>query len=163
MAAPQFHQVTRKVLHAPQLRFVPNARHPSAYLYNPEPFYVPTHRAVQPIVPHLQRPIAILRHAADTNTDGSFFYDFDTENGISAKSSGHVKNLGTKDEIQVMQGSYSYTGPDGIPITTNWVADEFGFRAEGAHLPVPPPIPEEIARSIEYNRAHPQPVGVEAA
>lgn len=39
-----------------------------------------------------------------------------------------------------MQGSYSYTGPDGIVYTINYIADENGFRAEGAHIPTPPPV-----------------------
>lgn len=34
-----------------------------------------------------------------------------------------------------MQGSYSYTGPDGILYTVNYIADENGYRAEGKHLP----------------------------
>lgn len=38
-----------------------------------------------------------------------------------------------------MQGSYSYTGPDGVVYTINYIADENGYRAEGAHLPTPPP------------------------
>ncbi|ODM87651.1 Larval cuticle protein LCP-17 [Orchesella cincta] len=32
-------------------------------------------------------------------------------------------------------GSYSYTSPEGQVINTQWVADENGFRVEGAHLP----------------------------
>lgn len=39
-----------------------------------------------------------------------------------------------------MQGSYSYTGPDGIVYTITYIADENGFRAEGAHIPTPPPV-----------------------
>lgn len=38
-----------------------------------------------------------------------------------------------------MQGSYSYTGPDGVLYTIRYIADENGFRAEGAHIPTPPP------------------------
>lgn len=34
-----------------------------------------------------------------------------------------------------MQGSYSYTGPDGVVYTVKYIADENGFRAEGAHIP----------------------------
>lgn len=47
---------------------------------------------------------------------------------------GYIKNPGTEREAQVMQGSYSYTGPDGVVYTVTYIADENGFRAEGAHL-----------------------------
>lgn len=49
-----------------------------------------------------------------------------------------MKNPGTQNEAQVMQGSYSYTGADGVVYTVTYIADENGFRAEGAHLPTPP-------------------------
>ncbi|SPP74578.1 blast:Endocuticle structural glycoprotein SgAbd-2 [Drosophila guanche] len=42
--------------------------------------------------------------------------------------------------LQVMQGSYSYTGPDGVVYTITYIADENGYRAEGAHIPTPPPV-----------------------
>lgn len=49
-----------------------------------------------------------------------------------------MKNPGTNVEAQVMQGSYSYTGPDGVIYTIRYIADENGYRAEGAHIPTPP-------------------------
>lgn len=52
-----------------------------------------------------------------------------------------------------MQGTYSYAGDDGNTYTVNYVADENGFRPEGAHLPTPPPIPAAIQRSLEINAA----------
>ncbi|XP_021956232.1 pupal cuticle protein Edg-78E [Folsomia candida] len=41
-------------------------------------------------------------------------------------------------------GSFGYTSPEGKRISLTYVADEFGFRPTGDHLPVPPPMPEEI-------------------
>jgi hypothetical protein len=70
---------------------------------------------------------------------------YETSNGIRAEEQGFLKNPGTNVEAQVMQGSYSYTGPDGIVYTIRYIADENGFRAEGAHIPTPPtpiaPVP----------------------
>lgn len=56
---------------------------------------------------------------------------YETSNGIRADEQGYLKNPGTQSEAQVMQGSYSYTGPDGIVYTITYIADENGFRAEG--------------------------------
>ncbi|CAL8102461.1 unnamed protein product [Orchesella dallaii] len=44
-------------------------------------------------------------------------------------------------------GSYSYTNPEGQVISTNWVADENGFRADGAHFPKPVEMPAEHAEA----------------
>lgn len=87
-------------------------------------------------------------------------YSYETGNGISAQESGFLKNPGQKDlEAQTAQGSYSYTAPDGTPITVTWYADETGYHAEGAHLPTPPPIPEAIARSLaQQANQGPQPL-----
>jgi hypothetical protein len=46
------------------------------------------------------------------------------------------------------KGSYSFTTPDGVVITVNWVADENGFQATGDHLPTPPPMPEHVVRML---------------
>lgn len=52
-----------------------------------------------------------------------------------------------------MSGSYSYTGPDGVQYTIHYTAGPNGFQAEGAHIPTPPPVPEEIRRGVELSLA----------
>jgi hypothetical protein len=44
--------------------------------------------------------------------------------------------------------SYSFTTPDGVVLTVNWVADENGFQATGDHLPTPPPMPEHVVKML---------------
>jgi hypothetical protein len=68
-------------------------------------------------------------------------FSYETTNGIRADQRGFLKNPGTQLEAQVMQGSYSYTGPDGLVYTITYIADENGFQASGAHIPtVAPPV-----------------------
>lgn len=69
-----------------------------------------------------------------------------------------MKNAGNpQTEAQVAQGSFSFTGPDGVQYSIQYVADdEGGFQAQGAHLPTPPPIPEAIQKALAYNAAHPE-------
>ncbi|XP_065163124.1 endocuticle structural glycoprotein SgAbd-2-like [Atheta coriaria] len=104
--------------------------------------------------------VPIVSENNEINPDGSYRYSYATADGQQAQASGYLKNAGTQAEAEVAQGSYSYTAPDGTPITVNWIADENGFRAEGAHLPTPPPIPEAIQRSLNLvggNRYNQQP------
>lgn len=85
--------------------------------------------------------------------NSSWFYSYETGNGIAAQEQGTLKNPGQRDlESSAVSGSFSYTSPEGIPITVSYIADESGFRASGAHLPTPPPIPEAIAKSLAYNQ-----------
>ena len=106
-----------------------------------------------------ERDAVILKHEYDLNpVDNSYVYgwvyfknkicfklfinkfffaiSFETSNGIRADQQGYLKNPGTQLEAQVMQGSYSYTGPDGVVYTVTYIADENGYRASGAHIPV---------------------------
>ncbi|NP_001166719.1 cuticular protein RR-1 motif 32 precursor [Bombyx mori] len=101
--------------------------------------------------------IPILSQSQDVNFDGSYQFSYETGNGIAAQEQGYLKNAGAKDaEAQVAQGSFTYTSPEGIPISVSYVADENGFRPEGAHLPTPPPIPEAILRALQYIESQPQ-------
>ncbi|XP_045468991.1 endocuticle structural glycoprotein SgAbd-2-like [Harmonia axyridis] len=100
-----------------------------------------------------QPQIAILRFNNENNGDGTYRFEYETENKIAQQESGQLKNAGTDQESSVVQGSYSYVGQDGQTYTINYIADELGFRATGAHLPVAPEIPEEIKKSLVLNAA----------
>lgn len=107
---------------------------------------------------HQQPPLAILKQAQDISPEGTYNYQYETENGISASESGVPQPIGPKGEhVVVSQGQYQYTAPDGTPIVVNYNADENGYHPQGAHLPVAPAIPEQIQRAVSYVLAHPQP------
>jgi Insect cuticle protein. len=62
--------------------------------------------------------------------------------GTTFNEQGALKpNADGTDNVLVKQGSFSYTSPEGNPVQLTYVADEFGFRPEGTHLPVAPAVP----------------------
>lgn len=71
--------------------------------------------------------VPITSYQNDVNTDGSYQFGYSSADGSQQQARGFLKNLGQKDyEAQVVQGSYSYTSPDGTPITVTYIADENG-------------------------------------
>lgn len=104
-----------------------------------------------------QPKFKILKQIQEFDPAGIYRVDFATENGIQSAETGTVKDIQAKEgPVAAKEGSYSYTGPDGVQYTVNWIADEFGFRASGAHLPVAPEVPAEIQRSLELIASQPQ-------
>lgn len=78
------------------------------------------------------------------NFDGGYKYRYDTTNGIVQQESG----IGGKSA----QGSAGWYSPNGEAISFSYVADAFGYRPVGSHIPTPHPIPDYILKSIEQNR-----------
>lgn len=60
-----------------------------------------------------------------------FVCSYESANGIKAEETGDVKNKGSDNAIQTVQGSYSYTSPEGQLIEITYTADENGFQAQG--------------------------------
>ncbi|KAK3930096.1 Endocuticle structural glycoprotein SgAbd-1 [Frankliniella fusca] len=111
---------------------------------------VSVHSAAQP-------KFKILKQIQEFDPVGIYRVNFETENGIQSAETGSVKDIQAKEgPVAAKEGSYTYTGPDGVQYTVNWIADEYGFRASGAHLPVAPEVPAEIQRSLELIASQPQ-------
>ncbi|XP_045764318.1 larval cuticle protein LCP-30-like [Maniola jurtina] len=75
----------------------------------------------------------IIEQENDIN-ENTYQYKYRTENGISAGESG-VVDAGNPQGGTRVQGFYEYIGDDGLTYRVDYVADENGFRASGAHLP----------------------------
>ncbi|XP_030757649.1 uncharacterized protein LOC115883426 [Sitophilus oryzae] len=97
----------------------------------------------------------ILSQSQDTNPDGSYHYSFETENGINQQQSGEPRQIG-KEVGVVVQGSASWTDSEGNGHQLNYVADENGYQPQSPDIPVPPAVPEQIARALEWIRSHPE-------
>lgn len=91
----------------------------------------------------------ILKLLSHVDPDGSYAHDVAQSNGINFSEEG-TGGIGAR-------GSYSYISPEGIPVQVSYVADENGFHPQSDLLPTPPPIPEEILRSIQFIQEHPTP------
>lgn len=84
-----------------------------------------------------------------------FTRSYETGDGIKAHEEGNLKKV--NDElVETVSGGWEYTAPDGKPISISYVADETGYHPTGDSIPVAPPIPEPIAKLIQYLEAHPQ-------
>ncbi|KAL5287383.1 hypothetical protein ACFFRR_008346 [Megaselia abdita] len=60
--------------------------------------------------------------------DGNILYAFDTPTGIYAYQSAAPKLLRTGMIVNGVEGSYSYTSPDGSKVTVTYTADENGYH-----------------------------------
>ncbi|CAL8091576.1 unnamed protein product [Orchesella dallaii] len=83
-------------------------------------------------------------------TTGNGISVTDNTQAVQGRGGEYVDEYGQlvrSDAMISKSGSYSFTTPEGQQIQTNWVADENGFRAEGAHLPRPVEMPAEHAEA----------------
>lgn len=62
------------------------------------------------------------------------YFRYETSDG--QKREEHSQLITENDEpSQVVSGSYSYVGTDGVTYTVNYTADKYGYHPEGTHIP----------------------------
>jgi len=79
--------------------------------------------------------IPITKDDRSQNAYGESSFDFGTGNGI------YRSEQGSQNDGQNFQGKWSYTSPEGVPISLTFVADQGGYQPQGDHLPQPVPLP----------------------
>ncbi|CAG7673202.1 unnamed protein product [Allacma fusca] len=62
--------------------------------------------------------------------DGDYKYSYENTNGIIKNETGYIKNPGapTDEQINVKEGCYSYTSPEGAFVSVIYTADERGYN-----------------------------------
>ncbi|XP_073849008.1 cuticular protein 49Ad [Musca autumnalis] len=70
----------------------------------------------------------IVEQKVEPPVDGSFAYQFDTENGIHADARGTSVNIGADEPAQKIEGSFAYITPEGLRVGVRYIADEAGYR-----------------------------------
>ncbi|XP_013110558.1 larval cuticle protein 4-like [Stomoxys calcitrans] len=86
----------------------------------------------------------ILKFNSDVNEHG-FQYEYETSNHIHAQASG---------DEHTVKGDFEWESPEGEHIKVNYVADDDGYHPQSDVLPTPPPIPEAIAKALQYIQSH---------
>ncbi|KAJ0179900.1 hypothetical protein K1T71_004491 [Dendrolimus kikuchii] len=131
-----------------------------------KPIYKPEYKPVVPVAPvvpvsktassYIDSDVPILGYYNNYNPETQdSSSSFETANGIVVESNGALKRVGDIDAY-AFQGSYRYISPEGIPVEVNYVADENGYQPKSDLIPQAPPVPEAIARSLEYIASRPQ-------
>ncbi|XP_058449254.1 uncharacterized protein LOC131429221 [Malaya genurostris] len=93
----------------------------------------------------------IKEQVKEYNQDG-YYYRYLTEQDAQVAETGRLEDRDSDNEVLRAKGFYEYVGDDGVRYRVDYNADENGFVPQGVHLPTPPPIPDEIARALEYVR-----------
>ncbi|XP_053609604.1 larval cuticle protein LCP-17-like [Plodia interpunctella] len=97
----------------------------------------------------------VVRSSYENSPEGNFQSSFETSNGIASQVEGVVKNLNSDNPTLEIKGQSSWTAPDGTPVQFSYLANEDGYQPTGNLIPVAPPIPEAILRSLKYIEEHP--------
>merc|ERR1712168_773851 len=93
--------------------------------------------------------VQILRSNISPNEQGNFQHEFEADNGINVVGSGFAGSAGQSN----MEGSYSYTSPEGTLVQVSYRCDENGCVYESPLIPQAPPHVAELLRIADEQRA----------
>ncbi|KAJ6639788.1 Endocuticle structural protein SgAbd-6 [Pseudolycoriella hygida] len=79
--------------------------------------------------------ISVVKAAIDHIDTTGYKFEYEQSDGVVRTEEGVLKNAGTEQEALEVRGSVTWTAADGQVYTLNFVADENGYRPEGAHIP----------------------------
>ncbi|XP_069188714.1 cuticle protein AMP1A-like [Procambarus clarkii] len=89
--------------------------------------------------------VPILRDERVHEKDGRYNLDVHTGNGIILNVAGSPSG---PEGAVVKSGQFSYTAPDGSPVSVKFVADENGYQPQSDLLPVAPEFPHPIPQFV---------------
>ena len=101
-----------------------------------------------------QQEVRVLSQKFDMDQRGNYEYAYQLDDGTAVEQVGRVQP-GPEPETGSLtqQGSFTYKGDDGQDYTVSYVADEYGFQPQGAHLPQPP---AQIPEYEQLRQQHPE-------
>ncbi|KAI5710526.1 endocuticle structural glycoprotein SgAbd-2-like [Diaphorina citri] len=82
--------------------------------------------------------IPIVSQSLVNHPSGAYQLQYQSGDGQAFSEKADMKrNFENTGDVLVKSGHYAYTAPDGTPVSVSYVADEYGFRASGSHIPQP--------------------------
>ncbi|KAL7299161.1 hypothetical protein TKK_0007760 [Trichogramma kaykai] len=83
--------------------------------------------------------VVLVRETPNNNIGlEGYNFAYELSDGQTRQEDSRIQVYGPEQAANRVSGSYSYVGDDGVTYTISYVADENGYRASGAHLPVAP-------------------------
>ncbi|KAI5698218.1 hypothetical protein M8J75_003761 [Diaphorina citri] len=118
----------------PQFAPIPIVYRPQPVAPAPAAFVLQSDEILTP-----RKYIPIVSQSEIHHPDGGYQLSYQSADGQAYSEQGNLKpNFENDGKVVVRSGNYAYTAPDGTPIALTWVADEYGFKATGSHLPKAP-------------------------
>ncbi|KAK4880443.1 hypothetical protein RN001_008589 [Aquatica leii] len=68
------------------------------------------------------------------NVHPYYYFKYETSNGITREEEGNIERSETGEEILVIRGYFSFTGPDNVMYLRNYIADDKGHREDTVFL-----------------------------